>query len=90
MFYGMPETDVNKLKTLNCDVIGFFGKQDGWITPKVVDEFKENMKAAGKNVTTYEYDAAHAFANPSNPKYNKEATADAYSKTIAFIKERMK
>ena len=90
MFYGMPEQDVNKLKTLNCDVIGFFGKQDGWITPKVVDQFKENMNAAGKNVTTYEYDAVHAFANPSNPKYNKEATEDAYSKAIPFIKERMK
>ena len=90
MFYGMPEQDVNKLKTLNCDVIGFFAEKDGWITPKVVDQFKENMKAAGKNVTTYEYDAVHAFANPSNPKYNKEATEDAYSKAIPFIKERMK
>lgn len=90
MFYGMPETDVNKLKTLNCDVIGFFAEKDGWITPKVVDTFKENMKAAGKNVTTFEYDANHAFANPSNPQYDKAATADAYSKAIPFIKERMK
>jgi carboxymethylenebutenolidase len=90
MFYGMPEQDVNKLKTLNCDVIGFFAEKDGWITPKVVDQFKDNMKAAGKNVTTYEYDAVHAFANPSNPKYNKQATEDAYSKAIPFIKERMK
>jgi carboxymethylenebutenolidase len=32
----------------------------------------------------------HAFANPSNPKYNKEATEDAYSKAIPFIKERIK
>ena len=71
-------------------MIGFFGEKDGWITPKVVDQFKENMKAAGKKVTTYEYDAVHAFANPSNPNYNKEATDDAYSKAIPFIKERMK
>ncbi len=90
MFYGMPETDVNKLKTLNCDVIGFFAEKDGWITPKVVDTFKDNMKVAGKKVSTFEYDAEHAFANPSNPHYNKEATTDAYSKAIPFIKERMK
>jgi carboxymethylenebutenolidase len=90
MYYGMPETDVAKLKTLNCDVIGFFGNKDGHITPKVVADFKDNMKAADKKVTVYQYDADHAFANPSNPHYDKDATADAYTKTIAFIKERMK
>jgi carboxymethylenebutenolidase len=26
MYYGMPEADVNKLKTLHCDVIGFLRK----------------------------------------------------------------
>lgn len=90
MYYGMPENDVNKLKTLHCDVIGFFANQDQGITPKVVDEFQENMKAANKKLTVYRYDAEHAFANPSNPHYNKEATTDAYAKTIAFIKERLK
>ncbi len=90
MYYGMPEKDVNILKKLHCDVIGFFAKKDGGITPAAVEEFKTNMKAAGKNLTAYEYDAVHAFANPSNPSYNKEATADAYVKAIAFIKARMK
>lgn len=90
MYYGMPEKEIGKLKTLNCDVIGFFGSKDGGISPQVVEEFKANMKAAGKNLTAYEYDAEHAFANPSNPHFNKEATADSYAKSIAFIKERMK
>ena len=48
------------------------------------------MKAADKKLTVYQYDADHGFANPSNPHFDKEATADAYAKTIAFIKERMK
>jgi len=90
MYYGMPEKNVDKLKELHCDVIGFFGNKDKWITPQVVEEFKTNMKTADRKVTTYEYDADHAFANPSNPHANKEAAADAYAKTIAFIKERMK
>lgn len=90
MYYGMPEKDVNRLKTLNCDVIGFFAKKDQWINPQVVSAFEDNMKAAGKNVKTYEYDADHAFANPSNPVYNKEAADDANAKATAFIKERMK
>ena len=89
MYYGMPEKDVTKLKTLQCDVIGFFAKKDQWITPEVVAQFEQNMKAAGKNVKTYEYDADHAFANPSNPVYDKKAAADANAKALAFIRERM-
>lgn len=89
MYYGMPEQDVNKLKTLQCDVIGFFAEKDQRITPEVVHEFEQNMKAAGKNVAVYEYDAQHAFANPSNPVFNKAARDDAYAKEIAFIKARM-
>src|SRR4051794_9555872 len=79
MYYGMPEKDADRLKKLNCDVIGFFAKKDQWINPQVVEEFKQNMQKAGKNVTTYEYDADHGFANPSNPIYNKEATEDAHT-----------
>jgi len=86
----MPEKDVNRLKTLNCDVIGFFGKKDQWINPQVVAEFEANMKTAGKKVTVYEYDADHGFANPSNPIFDKAATEDAHSKAIAFLKERIK
>ncbi len=90
MYYGMPEKDVNKLKTLNCDVIGFFAEKDQWINPEVVKAFEDNMKEAGKKLTAYEYDANHAFANPSNPVYNKEATEDANAKATAFIEARMK
>ena len=90
IYYGMPEKDVDRLKKLNCDVIGFFASKDNFINPQIVDEFKQNMQKAGKNVTTYEYDADHGFANPSNPIYNKEATDDAHAKAIAFLKERIK
>jgi len=90
MYYGMPEKDVNRLKTLQCDVIGFFAKKDKGITPEVVNTFEQNMKAADKKVTVYEYDAEHAFANPSNPAFNKEAKEDAYAKELAFLKARMK
>jgi carboxymethylenebutenolidase len=90
MYYGMPETDVAKLKKLNADVLGLFASRDEWITPKVVAAFQENMKAAGKNLTVQSYDADHAFANPSNPKHDKDATADANAKALAFLKERLK
>ena len=90
MYYGMPERDVNKLKNLQCDVIGFFAKKDKNITPEVVSNFEQNMQAAGKKITVYEYDAAHAFANPSNPVFDKAARDDAFAKELVFIKARMK
>jgi len=90
MFYGMPEQDVNKLKTLHTDVLGNFGNQDAWINPKVVAKFAADMKTAGKKLYLHQYDAGHGFANPSSPTANSAAAADAYKNTITFYKARLK
>lgn len=90
MYYGRPEQDVEKLKTLNTDVLGFFGSQDKGITPETVRQFEENMQKAGEKVTVKMYDAGHGFANPSNPVYSKEATADAYKLALAYLKDKLK
>lgn len=90
MYYGMPESDVAKLKTLNSDVLNIWPTQDKWINKDMMDKFEANMKAAGKKLTIKAYDADHAFANPSNPKYNKEFTADAYKHTLEFFKARLR
>ncbi|HWB24714.1 MAG TPA: dienelactone hydrolase family protein [Chitinophagaceae bacterium] len=90
MYYGQPENDVDKLRTLNCDILGFFGTKDKWLTPKVVDEFRANLNKAGIRNSIYEYDADHAFANPSNPVYDKAATEDAYDKMLTFVKLRIR
>ncbi|HNP19556.1 MAG TPA: dienelactone hydrolase family protein [Fulvivirga sp.] len=90
MYYGMPEKDVTVLKTLNAPVLGIFAKKDGWITPQVVDNFKKNMADAGKELDVKMYDAVHAFANPSNPDYDKEASADAYQYALDLFKENFK
>lgn len=89
MYYGRPETNMEKLKTLNCDVIGFFGNQDRSPSPEMVTRFEADMQAAGKKLTAYKYEANHGFANPSNPSFNKEATADAHVKAIAFLKAHL-
>ena len=90
MYYGRPEQDIEKLKTLETDVLGFFGSQDKGISPESVAKFEENMKQAGEKVTVKMYDAGHGFANPSNPVYNKEAAADAYKLAIDYLKNRLK
>jgi carboxymethylenebutenolidase len=90
IYYGMPEDNLDRLKGLNCDVLDIWPTQDQWINKEVTEKFKTNMAAAGKKLTVKPYDADHAFANPSNPKHNKEFTADAYKSTLEFFKARLK
>jgi carboxymethylenebutenolidase len=90
IYYGMPEENIDRLKGLNCDVLDVFATQDQWINKDVTAKFETNMKTAGKNLTVKSYDADHAFANPSNPKHNKEAAADAYKNSVEFFKARLK
>lgn len=90
MYYGMPETDIEKLKKIETDVLGIFAVKDEWITPQVVESFESNMKQAGKTLTVKNYDTAHAFANPSNPKFDKQASAEAYTEMINYLKNKMK
>ena len=86
MYYGRPESNMDKLKSIQCDIIGFFGNLDQSPSPAMVNTFEANMKLAGKNLTAYKYEAGHGFANPSNPSYNAAAKTDSYSKAIAFLK----
>lgn len=86
MYYGMPEKDVEKLKNLSCDVLMIHAQQDKWINADVVKEFKANMEAAGKRLTVREYDADHAFANPSGPAYNEPAAQEARTVVKAFLR----
>lgn len=89
MYYGMPVKDVNKLKNLGTDVLGIWASKERWINPQVVAQFEADMKAAGKQLSSNSYEAGHGFANPSNPVFDAESSADAYAKTLAFLKARM-
>ena len=90
MFYGFPEKDVEKLKSLQCDVLGLFGTKDQGIPVTAVEEFQKNMATAGKKIEVKFYEAGHGFSNPSNPTFDKAATEDAYSRATAYLKARLK
>jgi carboxymethylenebutenolidase len=92
MYYGMPEENIDRLKTLNCDVLNIFAAKDKWINQDVISKFEANMKAAGKKVTVKKYEADHGFANPSNPlgAFDESAYKDSYKNTVEFFKARLK
>ena len=89
MYYGMPVKDVEKLKTLNSDVLGLFATEN-FISKQVIEEFAANMKTAGKELNYKIFDAAHGFANPSNPKHDEAKAKEAYSMAIAYLKNKFK
>lgn len=89
MYYGTPVKDVEQLKKLETDVLGIFGSQDTGIPPTVVEEFEKNMKTAGEKVTIKMYDAVHAFANPSNPKFNKAFAEEAFALSSGYLKKKL-
>lgn len=89
MYYGMPVQDVEKLKTLNCEVLGLFATEE-WISKKIIEEFAVNMKTANKLLNYKIFEAEHAFANPSNPKFDEKAATEANAMAVKFLKEKFK
>ncbi|MCH2082299.1 MAG: dienelactone hydrolase family protein [Saprospiraceae bacterium] len=89
MYYGMPVQEKEAIAPLKADILGIFAENDGWITPEVVTNFETMAKDAGKVITVHQYDADHAFANPSSPRYLKEAAQDANSKALAFLRTKL-
>ncbi|MFN0173107.1 MAG: dienelactone hydrolase family protein [Saprospiraceae bacterium] len=85
MFYGMPEKDVEKLKTLACDALFVHATQDQWINDQVVTDFEMNMKSAGKALAVHRYDANHGFANPSGQRYHQPSATASRAAVRAYL-----
>ncbi len=90
IYYGMPENNLEKLTKLNAPVMFVFAQKDEWINKEVVAKFEINMKQAGKDLIIKSYDANHAFANPSNPHFEKSFAEDAFLNAKAFINKNLK
>ena len=88
MYYGMPVKDIEKLKTLNTDVLGLFATEK-WISKSVIEEFAANMKMVQKTLNYKIFEAEHAFANPSNPKYDEAKAKEAYGMAIEYLKKKL-
>jgi carboxymethylenebutenolidase len=48
------------------------------------------MKKAGKSLELHQFDANHAFANPSSARYDQDAAAQAWEHTRAFLARHLR
>lgn len=86
VYYGRPITDAAALAPLKTELLGVFGSRDKSIPPEKVAEFRTALTSAGKRFDIREYDADHAFANPSNPRYDEKNAGQAWEVTRAFLR----
>lgn len=89
MYYGFPEQKEKRIKALKTDVLYIWGNQDAFIKKYHVTQFEERVKATQHKFELHEYDAPHAFANPSNPKFNALAATQAENLAVKFLKEHL-
>ncbi len=89
MYYGFPEKDAARVKSVKANVLYIYGTQDNFIKLTDVKVFGNALIKSGHGFTLQSYDAPHAFANPSNPKYNEVAAGDAHNLALAFLKSEL-
>lgn len=87
MYYGRFDPDPAKLAAIRARVLGIFGDRDQGIPRAEVDKLDAALEQAGVDAQILHYDADHAFANPSNPKYDQAHAAAAWDKVLAFLAE---
>jgi carboxymethylenebutenolidase len=91
VYYGTPP-EAPELAKVRAAVAGFYGGDDARVTSTVAPTEAE-MKRLGKTYEPHVYDGAgHGFLRAQDDRNgaNRKATADAWPRTVAFLKERLK
>jgi carboxymethylenebutenolidase len=89
-YYGKQPTEEQVAK-IKAPIMAHYAGDDSFINPGI-PAFEEALKKYKKEYQIFIYDGAkHAFNNDSNPeRYNEKAAKLAWSRTIAFFKEKLK
>jgi carboxymethylenebutenolidase len=92
IYYGPVTVPQEQFAKIHAPLIAFFGQEDGSLPMPAVKMFANNMREAGKHVELNIYpDAGHGFAEPGGhgDSYNPKAAADAWQKTLVFLRTHL-
>jgi carboxymethylenebutenolidase len=89
-FYGIhPKVDPD-VSRLSGPVLAHFGKRDRSVPEQAARALVDRIKAAGKSVEAYFYDADHAFFNDQRPEvHNQESAQLAWQRTLDFLRRAL-
>lgn len=89
LYYGTPlVTDNESISKIKWPVLGIFGDKDEAIPIAEINQFRSSLNESGIQNEIHVYSGVgHAFANPSGDSYAPEETADAWQRTLSFLKK---
>jgi carboxymethylenebutenolidase len=89
VFYGTQPTD-DIMAKIKAPVLGFYGEDDARVT-STVEPTTAAMKKLGKSYESHIYPhATHGFLEFQDLGGNPSATADSWTRTIAFLNQHLK
>ena len=90
VYYGPNPTNLDVVANVTASVLGLYGEEDTRISVNV-PKLAEAMQKYGKSFEYKIYPgAAHAFFNDTGARYHPESSADAWTRTVAFLNKNLK
>lgn len=87
LFYGGWVGDFRNMKSR---VLRHYAETDEYQSPQRTNSMVENLKAAGVDVTIYNYPGtAHWFMEEDRPEYSPGASSLAWERTLEFLKQSL-
>jgi carboxymethylenebutenolidase len=86
VFYGRNPSPIDRVKDVQCPVLGNYAGADMAITESDINLLKQTLTKYGKtfDIKTYA-EAPHAFFNDTRDSYKPEAAKDAWMRTLQFF-----
>ena len=89
VFYGGPPSE-DVVKQIKAPVLGLYGENDARVTATVAPT-TALMKTLGKSYESHIYPkVTHSFLYFQDLSVNRDAVADAWPRTVAFLKRHLK
>lgn len=87
-FYGPFDGDLSKL---SAPVLGHFAGNDEFDSVEYIQEFEQELKAAGVDARFHYYDGvSHWFFETDRPEYDPAAAELAWERTLAFLEQELR
>jgi carboxymethylenebutenolidase len=85
IYYGHVVSNPDELKPIKAELLSVFGNRDKAITPDDVNAFEAALGKTTVKSSIFRFDADHAFANPSSPRYDQKNATEAWAKVQSFL-----
>jgi carboxymethylenebutenolidase len=85
-YYGMPPS--GDWAKVEAPVQAHFARHDDWATVDGAEQIQAALRAHGRSMELFVYDAQHAFCNDRRPEvYDATACQQAWDRALAFVRQ---